>query len=134
MDKGTWKSITAGILTIVAGVFGLTRILHPFRSSINSGPPGIIPHPIHPPISPRMPGIMPHTFNFMGHFYLPIAIAVGLLGILAIVGGVYALKRRIWGLALAGSIAAIFGSFPLGIAGLVLTVLSKTEFESSQGS
>ncbi len=113
MEKQTWKSITGGILTIVAGVFGLTRMLHPSR----------------PPISPRMPGIMPHMFNFIGHFYLPIAIILGLLGILAIVGGVYALKRKIWGLALAGSIAAIFGSFPLGIAGLVLTVLSRNEFE-----
>lgn len=113
MEKQTWKSITAGILIIVAGVSGFTRMLHPFRQ----------------PINPRMPSIMPHIFNFSGHFYLLIAIILGLLGILAIVAGVYALKRKIWGLALAGSIAAIFGSFPLGIAGLVLTVLSRNEFE-----
>jgi hypothetical protein len=32
------------------------------------------------------------------------------LGIIAIVGGIYALKRRSWGLALAGSICALFGT------------------------
>jgi len=31
------------------------------------------------------------------------------LGIVAIVGGIYALKRRIWGLALAGSICSLVG-------------------------
>jgi len=32
------------------------------------------------------------------------------LGIIAIVGGIYALRRRRWGLALAGSICALFGT------------------------
>jgi hypothetical protein len=122
MEKESWKSITAGILTIVAGVFGFTRILHPFRPLFNPITPGTVPHP-------RTPGVAPHMFNFTGNVHLAIAITLGVLGVLAIVGGVYALKRKIWGLALAGSIAAIFGSFPLGIAGLVLTVLSKKEFE-----
>jgi hypothetical protein len=51
------------------------------------------------------------------------------VGILAIVGGIYALQRKIWGLALAGSIAAFFPSWILGIAAIVLTALSKNEFE-----
>jgi hypothetical protein len=114
METQTWKSIAAGILTIVAGVFGLRGLS---RLVIISR------------VHPRTPGIAPHMFNFIGAFHLPIAIILGLLGALAIVGGIYALKRKIWGLALAGSIAAIFGSMPLGIAGLVLTVLSKKEFE-----
>lgn len=113
METQTWKSIAAGIVTIVAGVFGLRRL------------PLLVISRVHP----RTPGVAPHMFNFMAAFHWPIVIILGLLGALAIVGGVYALKRKIWGLALAGSIAAIFGSMPLGIAGLVLTVLSKKEFE-----
>ena len=50
---------------------------------------------------------------------------------LALIGGIYALKRRKWGLALAGSIAAIFASMPLpflGIAATIFIVLSRKEF------
>ena len=113
MEKQTWKSITAGIVAIVAGAFGLM---------------GIARNPV-PTMGHRIPDFMPHMYNFMGNISLPITILAGVLGILAIVGGVYALRRKIWGLALAGSIAAIFGSFPLGIAAVVLTALSKKEFE-----
>jgi len=46
------------------------------------------------------------------------------------VGGIYALQRKIWGLALAGSIAAFFSpSWVLGVAAIVFTALSKNEFE-----
>ena len=65
------------------------------------------------------------------------------MAILALLGGIYALKRRKWGLALAGSIAAIFswapvvliltpavifGSAPLGIFVVIIVVKSKGEF------
>jgi len=50
------------------------------------------------------------------------------LGILPLLGGIYALQRRKWGLGLAGSIAAIFGSIPLGIVATVLMALAKDEF------
>ena len=43
------------------------------------------------------------------------------LGIIAIVGGIYALRRRRWGLALAGSICALFGAAGLlAIFGLLI--------------
>jgi len=48
---------------------------------------------------------------------------------LPLIGGIYAVQRRKWGLALAGSIAAIFGSTPLGIAAAIFTALAKDEFE-----
>jgi len=49
--------------------------------------------------------------------------------LLAIVGGVYALKRARRGWALTGSIVALFPSWPLGIAAIVFTILAKNEFE-----
>ena len=63
------------------------------------------------------------------------AIPLAILSILSLVGGIYAVQRRKWGLALAGSISAIFASIPLlgglpvGITATVLTALSKSEFE-----
>jgi uncharacterized membrane protein len=52
------------------------------------------------------------------------------LGIVAIVGGIYALRRRLWGLALAGSICALLGPWALlGILAIVFVSLGKGEFE-----
>lgn len=57
----------------------------------------------------------------------------------AIVGGSFALKRKRWRLALAGSICTIFSviwipillNVPLGIAAIVLVVRGKRQFERS---
>ena len=52
-------------------------------------------------------------------------------GILAIVGGIYAIRRKIWGLALAGSICATLSlyTFYLGILAIIFIALSKNEFK-----
>ena len=53
-----------------------------------------------------------------------------MLGIIAIVGGVYALRREVWGLALAGSICALIGPWAiLGILAIIFVALGKGEFE-----
>ena len=51
-------------------------------------------------------------------------------GIMPIVGGISALKRKQWKLALAGSIGSIVGFIFTGVPALVLIVMSKNEFES----
>jgi hypothetical protein len=61
--------------------------------------------------------------------FIVIASSIIVIGILAIIGGIFALRNKIWGLALAGSIAAIIPLWPLGIAAIVFTALSKNEFE-----
>jgi len=48
---------------------------------------------------------------------------------LATMGGIFALQRKRWGLALAGSIVAILPFSLLGMAAVILVVLSKDEFE-----
>jgi hypothetical protein len=64
-------------------------------------------------------------------------VVVLILAIMAIVGGIYALRKRGWGLALAGSICALIAGilligFPLiiicGIAAIVLAVLGRPQF------
>jgi len=49
-------------------------------------------------------------------------------GIVSVSGGIYALKRSLWGLALAGGIFALFYLPPLGIPAIIWTVLSRKEF------
>jgi hypothetical protein len=53
------------------------------------------------------------------------------LSVLAIIGGIFAIKRRLWGLALAGAICALLTmwAWPLGMASIILTALSKSEFD-----
>ncbi len=101
-------SAAAGILDMVCGVFAILfalgllifLILVPFEADI---PYGLI----------VLPGL--------------IIMAGG--GVLAIVGGIHALKRRSWAMALAGAAAAALGMGILGVAALVLTALSRDEFE-----
>lgn len=106
----TWMPMVAGILDIIAGSFGLILA---FIFVLLGGVMRFIPQ------------VPPYLFPIFTALSLPFAI----VGILAIVGGIYALKRKIWGLALAGSIAAFFPSWILGLTAIVLTALSKNEFE-----
>jgi len=52
-----------------------------------------------------------------------------IVGIMPIIGGIYALQRKNWGLALAGSIVAIFGSSVMGILATIFVAMAKNEFE-----
>jgi len=51
------------------------------------------------------------------------------IGIVAIVGGYFAIRKRIWGLALAGAIFAIPCSWLLAIPAIVFVAMSKREFK-----
>jgi hypothetical protein len=108
--KETWMPMTAGILDIIAGGFGLiAALVFIFIGGIMR--------------------FMPDVPTFLFPIFTALSIPFAIIGILAIVGGVYALRRKIWGLALAGSIAAFFPSWILGLTAIVLTALSKNEFE-----
>jgi hypothetical protein len=106
-----WMPTTAGILDIVSGGFGLICAL----------------------MFILMGGVMrfvPYVPPFLWPLFMGLSVPFAIVGILAIVGGIYALQRKIWGLALAGSIAAFFSpSWVLGVAAIVFTALSKNEFE-----
>ena len=58
------------------------------------------------------------------------AVLLAIFSALPLIGGIYAVQRKNWGLALAGSIVAILSSTPLGIVSTVLVALAKNEFES----
>ncbi len=65
---------------------------------------------------------------FMAIFYAISAIFMAALGALGIVGGIFALKRKRWGVALAGAIAGVFTFFPCGIAAIIFVAMSRPEF------
>ena len=58
-----------------------------------------------------------------------VAIPVLILGLLAIFGGIYSIKRRAWRLALTGSISGTLLTWFLGIPAIIPTIISKQEFE-----
>ena len=119
----TWKPKAAGILSIIAGtiaaVIGLIVVFLiwlggaflEFFLKIASEPNQAIPA--------------------VASFEAGILIVVLIIAALAIVGGIYALRRRIWGLALAGSICALVPLVIPGILAIIFVSLSKSEFESS---
>ena len=104
----TWKPVTGGILSIIAGAIGVIG--------------GIIGACFRAAYGPHFPGMV-------GFGYAVMAIPLIILGAVAIVGGIYALKRKIWGLALAGSICSFFCVWILGIPAIVFIAIGKNEFK-----
>lgn len=107
----TWKPTTAGILSIIAGAIGVILGL---VLALAGGAWGALVGFFFPVLGGAIAGA----------FAVPL-----ILGVVAIVGGAYALKRRFWGLALAGSICALFGVWFLGIPAIIFVILGKAEFE-----
>ena len=121
----TWQPTVAGILDIVSGAFRLISSIAailgimyfiPFSTSVSPGPVPDMPNCM-------IPGI---TFTIL----IIALVFVVVVAILSIIGGICAIQRKRWGLALAGSIAAIFGSLVMGILATILTTMAKDEFES----
>ena len=97
----TWKATTAGILSIIGGIAGIVA--------------GAIAL-----------GITTIAAEMIGWFGLG-AIGGGFLalGIVALIGGIMTLKRKVWGFALAGAICAMFPFVPLGILAIIFVELLK---------
>lgn len=90
--KRTWMPRAAGILCIIAGAIGM------------------------------IPGIFLTLYVSLapGGLSKAIGALLAVVGIMPIVGGIYALRRRRWGLALAGSIAALIAPVvPLAIISVI---------------
>lgn len=105
MEK-TWKPTTAGILAVIAGTIQL--VLGTLCATGVWFLGGII------------------GMGWLSAICAPLIV----FGIIAIVGGICALTRKAWGLALAGSIFALIGPwFILGILAIIFVSLGKREFK-----
>ncbi len=117
-SKQTWLPIAAGILIIIAGATELFG--------------GLI-------LSALAPSLITELF-WMPWLGVAFVVALIALGIVAIVGGIFSLRRRAWGLALTGAICSagatcslflppitVLGISP--ILALIFVAISKPEFK-----
>jgi hypothetical protein len=108
MEK-TWKPKVVGILDIIVGCYCLTLGLSLLLSGIACSS------------FERNLGAYSYSSSVLV-FMSAIAVPFFIVGILAIRGGIYALKRKKWGFALAGSIAALFLPCILWIAAIMAPI------------
>jgi len=116
-----------GILSIVSGAFGIlggalyVAMIWMFNFMITSIPQ----QPMEPEFPQEMLYIMAAIYGGMG-------LILALIGALAIVGGVFAIKKKHWAIALAGAIAATTTFFPCGIPAVIFVCLGKEEFTAGE--
>ncbi len=115
--QSTWRSTTAGILDIIAGVWALCVVIVLF-------------------IAGGITSVIPNIPGWIATVLFSISIPIIILAVLAVAGGVANIVKKSWGFALAGSIAAFFCAFTfffwgfvMGVLAIVLTVLGRSEFK-----
>ena len=109
--------IVAGILDIISGVLSLLAFLGLLIASITTGWVAV-------DLAGWIPGM-----GIAVTVVVVLTVVSFIVGSLALVGGIYALQRKNWGLALTGSVFALVPLFALGLAAIILTAISKNEFE-----
>jgi hypothetical protein len=115
-----------GVLSIVAGAFGVLGLLFCFLAAgavmlARNGFDGRYYDTM------TQEGVL----IVIAVFYIVMGICSTLLGALAIVGGVFALRKKHWGWALAGAIASTLTFFPCGIPAIIFTAMGKPEFQAN---
>lgn len=114
----TWKPTVAGVLDIVSGVHGLVGAGVLFALAGLVSMEDFLPRHGH-----GYPFFLTNAlFTVLGLFQL-------FAGLVAIIGGSFALQRSHWGWALAGAIGALFTSVVWGIPSIILTAMSEPEFK-----
>jgi len=113
----TWKPTTGGILCIIAGVI---NVLLGFVVVVVMAGAGLLMGTELVELPAELAGM-----SWLGVLGVPLVV----MGIVSIVGGVYALKRRLWGFALAGAICSIMtGNLLYGTLATIFISVSKSEF------
>ncbi len=120
--KKTWKPITAGILNIISGALGAFFVIGLIIAIIAVDTWRFLLDVI-PPVD------LPFVVPLVNTILLVLLVLSIIETVFPIVGGVFALQRKKWGWALAGSIIAILGVFPLGVASTIFVAMAKDEFE-----
>ena len=120
--KTTWKPTTAGILNIITGALNVLGAIGLVIAIIAVGSINIMRF--------LPPAEAPFIAPLIGTILIVILVLSVTRAVFTIIGGVFALQRRKWGWALAGSIIAILGNtFLLGIASTIFVAIAKDEFE-----
>ena len=117
--KLTWKPIMAGILDVVSGAIGMVGGIYFVILSA-------VFRTIHEFIG-MDPVIIQQTEQIISKLFA-VPFVLVFIGIISIIGGVYALQRRIWPLALAGAISSCIVFPVFGIPSIIITGLAQEEF------
>ena len=115
-----WMPTAAGILSVIAGAIGLVVSIYflVFGNILGAAV-----------IREFLPASWWQVWGWPLVVVGLLAIPFIIIDIISIIGGVYAIQRKKWPLAMTGAICAIFASRPLGILAVIFTVLSRKEFE-----
>ena len=117
----TWKPTTAGILNIITGALNALSVIGLIIAIVAIGNINIMRF--------LPPADAPFIAPLVGTILIVLLVVSLVEAAFPIIGGVFALQRRKWGWALAGSIIAILGTFPLGVAATIFVAMAKDEFE-----
>jgi hypothetical protein len=121
LTAGGILSIIGGAFEVIGGVIMVVLIVSPdIRRMLLPLPP-----------MPWLPGGYEHVIPVLPTWLIIVGGPILVLGIVAIVGGVSALRRKNFGLSLAGAICAL-PSHILGILAVIFVSLSKKEFEAEK--
>jgi len=131
-DSRSGLLTAGGVLSIVAGIFKVSNAIGLATYFLTDRMPDWT-------LLPFLPGVYVDWWTslvriyFDEHFPIWLIIAGGLLllGILAVVGGISAVRRKRFGLSLAGAICALASGL-LGVLAVVLVSLSKREFRAER--
>jgi hypothetical protein len=113
--------VISGVLLILAGLLGL--LTWAAALSVDTAM-----------IQNLLPSNSPITIEQLQSFLLVCGIIGSIMSIIALAGGIVALRRRGWGLAMVGSILGLFTIGPyflasvLAFIGLILLVISRKDF------
>ena len=116
----TWMPTAGGILCIISGALGFITIA--FFLTFGSIFGAAIARDVLSSLGYWQSGL---PFTVIGIIAVPLLC----VNIVAIIGGIYAIRRRGWGMALAGSICSVFPSQVLGILAVVFIAISRKEFD-----
>jgi hypothetical protein len=125
--KTTWKSTTGGVLTVVSGVFSLLCCLGAIVGAVLVNSNETVREAVLDSIRDTS---ISGDIGLVQTGLIIVAIFFAITAALALIGGIFALQRKRWGWALAGSIAAILGSWwPIGVTATVFTAIARDEFK-----
>jgi hypothetical protein len=115
-------SVVAGISLTVAGVSVAMRLM--LASVIGPGGVRLWQEVIY------HSSFLPFLAYWPSYKWVIIAGCVGIVGLVAVAGGVSALRRRSFGLSLAGAVCALPAWFLGGILAVIFVAQGKGEFEA----
>jgi hypothetical protein len=116
------KPLIAGILLIIAGLLGLFTWASALALDISM-------------IQNVLPAESPITAEQLKSFLSTCGIIGAALSILTLAGGIVAIKRKAWGLAIIGGILGLFTIGPMllgsviSLIGLILVAISRKDFQ-----